>query len=119
MSGDTYQDSFFRTEQYTVTGANTWSFTSRRGSLPNPTSAGLPAYSNGCVLTLVSTGSGMSYDDWYPEWKPAPVPTAGNMLSVNNGTLNVTTTAGITDIQQVAALPANPVSTVLYLIPET
>lgn len=47
------------------------------------------------------------------------VPTAGNMLSVTNDTLNVTTTAGITDIQQVAALPANPVSTVLYLIQET
>ena len=47
------------------------------------------------------------------------VPSAGNMLSVTNSTLNVTTTAGITDIQQVAALPANPVATVLYLIPET
>lgn len=47
------------------------------------------------------------------------VPTAGNMLSVTNGVLNVTTTAGITDIQQVSALPANPVATVLYLIPET
>jgi hypothetical protein len=47
------------------------------------------------------------------------VPTAGNMLSVTNGTLNVTTTAGITDIQQVSSLPASPVATVLYLIPET
>ena len=47
------------------------------------------------------------------------VPTAGNILSVTNSTLNVTTTAGITDIQQVSALPANPVATVLYLIPET
>lgn len=47
------------------------------------------------------------------------VPTAGNMLSVTNNVLNVTTTAGITDIQQVASLPASPVSTVLYLIPET
>ena len=47
------------------------------------------------------------------------VPTAGNMLSVTNNVLNVTTTAGITDIQQVASLPANPVATVLYLIPET
>ena len=47
------------------------------------------------------------------------IPSAGNMLSVTNSTLNVTTTAGITDIQQVAALPANPVATVLYLIPET
>ena len=47
------------------------------------------------------------------------VPTAGNMLSVTSNTLNVTTTAGITDIQQVSALPAQPVATVLYLIPET
>lgn len=46
------------------------------------------------------------------------VPTAGNMLSVTSNTLNVTTTAGITDIQQVNALPAQPVATVLYLIPE-
>ena len=47
------------------------------------------------------------------------VPTAGNMLSVTSNTLNVTTTAGITDIQQVFSLPAQPVATVLYLIPET
>lgn len=47
------------------------------------------------------------------------VPSAGNMLSVTSNTLNVTTTAGITDIQQVSALPAQPVATVLYLIPET
>ena len=47
------------------------------------------------------------------------MPTAGNMLSVTNKVLNVTTTAGITDIQKVSALPANPVSTVLYLIEET
>ena len=31
---------------------------------------------------------------------------------------NVITTAGITDIQMVTALPASPVSTVLYIIPE-
>jgi hypothetical protein len=47
------------------------------------------------------------------------VPTAGNMLSVTNNVLDVTTTAGITDVQQVAALPAQTVPTVLYLIPET
>lgn len=47
------------------------------------------------------------------------VPSAGNMLSVTNGVLNVTTTAGITDVQQVNALPAQTVATVLYLIPET
>lgn len=47
------------------------------------------------------------------------VPSAGNMLSVTNSTLNVTTTAGITDIQVVNALPANPVATVMYCIPVT
>lgn len=39
--------------------------------------------------------------------------------STQHDEINWTTTAGITDIQQVAALPANPVSTVLYLIPAT
>lgn len=47
------------------------------------------------------------------------VPTAGNMLSVTNDVLNVTTTAGITDIQLVNAIPANPDATVLYIIPAT
>lgn len=41
---------------------------------------------------------------------------AGALATVTLSTLN---TAGITDIQQVASLPANPVATVLYLIPET
>ena len=48
--------------------------------------------------------------------------TAGNMIAINannSNAIGVSTTAGITDIQQVAALPANPVATVLYLIPET
>ena len=50
---------------------------------------------------------------------------SGKVLKINAsgnaewGTDGFTTTAGITDIQQVAALPANPVATVLYLIPET
>lgn len=39
----------------------------------------------------------------------------GAQLGVSVASL---TTAGITDIQQVAALPASPVATVLYLIPE-
>lgn len=39
----------------------------------------------------------------------------GAQLGVSVASL---TTAGITDIQQVASLPANPVATVLYLIPE-
>lgn len=48
-----------------------------------------------------------------------PVP--GNCIRYNDNdnTINWHTTAGITDIQRVAALPANPVSTVLYLIPAT
>lgn len=48
--------------------------------------------------------------------------TAGNMIAINannSNAIGVSTTAGITDIQQVAALPANPVATVLYLIPST
>lgn len=47
--------------------------------------------------------------------------TAGNMIAIdanNSNAIGVSTTAGITDIQQVAALPDNPVATVLYLIPE-
>ena len=48
-----------------------------------------------------------------------PVP--GNCIRYNgnDNTINWHTTAGITDIQRVASLPANPVSTVLYLIPAT
>jgi hypothetical protein len=52
----------------------------------------------------------------------AQVPTysSGNMISINGqNQIGVNTTAGITDVQLVNALPANPVATVLYLIPET
>lgn len=45
--------------------------------------------------------------------------TAGNMISLANDAVAVSTTAGITDIQLVNSLPASPVATVLYLIPET
>ena len=66
------------------------------------------------VLTVNSSGT--------PEWQPAQgggtTYTAGNMISLANDAIAVSTTAGITDIQTVASLPANPVSTVLYLIPE-
>lgn len=48
---------------------------------------------------------------------------AGNCVSItssgNSAVIDWTTTAGITDIQMVNSLPASPVSTVLYLIPET
>lgn len=45
--------------------------------------------------------------------------TAGNMISISSNTVGVSTTSGITDIQMVNALPANPVATILYLIPAT
>lgn len=44
--------------------------------------------------------------------------TAGNMMALNNGAFGVSTTAGITDIQLVQSMPASPVATVLYIIPE-
>lgn len=48
---------------------------------------------------------------------------AGNCVSItssgNSAVIDWSTTAGITDIQIVNSLPASPVSTVLYLIPET
>lgn len=43
----------------------------------------------------------------------------GVSISESNLVIDFTTTAGITDIQVVTDLPANPVSTVLYLIPES
>lgn len=39
--------------------------------------------------------------------------------AVGSITLSSLNTAGITDVQQVNALPAEPVATVLYLIPES
>ena len=44
--------------------------------------------------------------------------TAGNMMALSNGAFGVSTTAGITDIQLVQQMPAAPVATVLYIIPE-
>lgn len=69
---------------------------------------------SGKVLTVNSSG--------YPVWSTpsgGTTYTAGNMISLANDAVAVSTTAGITDIQQVASLPANPVATVLYLIPES
>ena len=66
------------------------------------------------VLTVNSSGN--------PVWATAQggtTYTAGNMISLANDAVAVSTTAGITDIQLVNALPASPVATVLYLIPET
>lgn len=48
--------------------------------------------------------------------------TSGNMIAIdpnNSNAISVSTTAGITDIQIVNALPASPVATVMYLIPAT
>lgn len=78
--------------------------------------AGATAVQPGDLAAVATTGS---YNDLTNQPSIPTVPTAGNMLSVTNDVLNVTTTAGITDVQQVAALPAQPVATVLYLIPET
>ncbi len=55
------------------------------------------------------------------EMEISPV-TGGNCISItegNAGSIDWITTAGITDIVSVTALPANPVATVIYLIPET
>lgn len=63
------------------------------------------------VLTVNSSG--------VAEWATAQggtTYTAGNMISLANDTVAVSTTAGVTDVQFVNALPANPVATVLYLI---
>lgn len=74
---------------------------------------------NGKVLKATYSGGQGSYA-WGSDSDTTY--TAGNMIAINannSNAIGVSTTAGITDIQQVAALPANPVATVLYLIPET
>lgn len=81
--------------------------------------------------------TGLAQADWavtavdspaYIENKPetlemelSPV-TGGNCISItegNAGSIDWITTAGITDIVSVSALPDTPVATVIYLIPET
>lgn len=67
------------------------------------------------VLTVNSSGNAV--------WENAQTTTytAGNMIAINannSNAIGVSTTAGITDIQVVNALPASPVATVLYMIPE-
>jgi len=72
---------------------------------------------NGKVLKATYSGGAGSYA-WATDSDTTY--TAGNMINISNqNAIGVSTTAGITDIQKVNALPANPVSTVLYLIPET
>lgn len=80
---------------------------------PEPTMVGLTAGSNVTITEANNAVTIAATDTTY---------TAGNMIAIdanNSNAIGVSTTAGITDIQQVAALPANPVSTVLYLISET
>lgn len=69
-------------------------------------------------MNLATVASSGSYSDLSDKPTIPTVPTAGNMLSTTNNVLNVTTTAGITDVQLVQSMPASPVATVLYLIPE-
>lgn len=48
-----------------------------------------------------------------------PTFTEGNCIDITSNAISWETSAGITDIVSVTALPANPVATVIYLIPET
>ena len=64
------------------------------------------------VLTVNGQGT--------PEWvtpSGGTTYTQGNMISLANNQIAVSTTAGVIDIQYVNALPASPVANVLYLIP--
>lgn len=67
---------------------------------------------SGKVLTVNSSGNA----EWITP-SGGTTYTQGNMISLANDQIAVSTTAGVTDIQFVNALPANPVATVLYLIP--
>lgn len=115
---DNYQENLIYTKfKYYITA---WFFTDEKAD-------SAVAYINGIAIKHVSLNTQPNWNETntlsetYIQNKPAipTVPSAGNMLSVSNDTLNVTTTAGITDIVSVSALPANPVATVIYLIPET
>ena len=57
-------------------------------------------------------------NDYSAGWGGGASYSAGNMISLANDTVSVSSQAGITDIVSATALPQNPVSTVLYLIPE-
>ncbi len=88
------------------TGELEWATVSGGGDIPSSSSA-----DEGKVLTVDSNGE--------PQWSTHSY-SEGNMIDISaQGVIGVETTAGITDIQMVNALPANPVATVLYLIPET
>lgn len=71
---------------------------------------------DGKVLQATYSGGAGSYSWETPS--TGPTYSAGNMISLSNDTIAVSTTAGITDVRQVSAMPVTPVATVLYLIPE-
>lgn len=95
-------------------GANSVTIAATVANVPAVTSS-----DDGKVLKATYSGGSGSYA-WGSDTDTTY--TAGNMIAIdpnNSNAIGVSTTAGITDIQQVNALPANPVATVLYLIPET
>lgn len=81
--------------------------------------AGLEKDSSGALGVKVDGSSVTINNEGELEAAGGTTYTASNMISLTNDEIAVSTTAGITDVQQVAALPAEPVSTVIYLIPET
>ena len=70
---------------------------------------------------LTSVPSNYATDTEVSEAIASSIPsfTEGNCIDITSNTISWETTAGITDIVSVTALPANPVATVIYLIPET
>ena len=108
--GDAMNTSNNARVDYTLARNGTWSTTSvTPRQVPSSTSADETK-----VLTVNASGN--------PVWatpSAGTTYTAGNMISLANDAVAVSTTAGITDIQLVNTLPASPVATVLYLIPET
>ena len=107
------------TEKNLVAGANITITESGNNVTVATTVNGVPG------VTSVDTGKYLKadYNGGSPtvSWDIVPMNTytGGNMISISNNVVGVSTTAGITDIQIVSALPASPVSTVLYLIQET
>lgn len=81
------------------------------------------AYQGGSTIITGWDDSYSGYTHSSTDTYDATSPDVASCIAVADAlstvTLSTLNTAGITDIQQVAALPANPVSTVLYLIPET
>lgn len=82
---------------------------------------GTSVVDNGVARVTVPTKtSDIQNDSGFITSAQVPTYSSGNMVSINGqNQIGVNTTAGITDIQLVNSLPANPVATVLYLIPET